>query len=111
MPDASLIRAWLYRLAARDRRDFATPRDAFPFTRAMQKLRNSSLPADPGDLHEKTVSIWIHEFGITMHGYFAGNNPVDTHVIEGAIIENFVLMIAPGDALEIRAKDCQFFAL
>ncbi len=111
IPSAALIRAWHYPLAARERREFATPRDAFPFTRAVQKLRISTLPAGPGDLHKKTVSIWIHEFGITMPVDFASNNPRDIHMMKGAIIENLVLVIAPGDTLDVRAKDCQFFAL
>ena len=112
MPGAALPRAWLYRLALRDSLEFATPRDAFPFTRAVQKLRNRTLPAGIGDLHQKTVSIWIHEFGITvLRDDFASNNPVDTHVMEGVIIENLVLVIAPGDTLEVHAEDCHFFAL
>ena len=103
MAGAALIRAWQYPLAARERREFATPRDAFPFTRAVQKLRISTLPAVPGDLHKKTVSIWIHEFGITILVSFASNNPPDTHTMKGAIIENLVLVIAPGDTLDVRA--------
>jgi len=103
MPGAALPRAWLYRLASRDSLEFATPRDAFPFTRAVQKLRNSTLPAGPGDLHQKTVSIWIHEFGITILVDFASNNPHDIHMMKGAIIENLVLVIAPGDTLDVHA--------
>ena len=111
MPAAALIRAWHYRFAARERREFATPRDAFPFTRAVQKLRISTLPAIPGDLYQKTVSILIHEFGITILADFASTKPNDTYMMKGAIIENLVLVIAPGDTLDVHAIDCQFFAL
>ena len=111
MAGAALIRAWQYPLAARERREFATPRDAFPFTRAVQKLRISTLPAGPGDLHKKTVSIWIHEFGITQPVDFASNNTRDIHMMIGAIIENLVLVIALGNTLDVHAKDCHFFAL
>ena len=69
------MRACRYRLAAAcDWPGFATARDAFPFAGALQKLR-CGLLADLGEIQDNNVSIWIHEFGITMHDHFASHNP------------------------------------
>lgn len=106
MPEAGLERAWGYRLAPQNRPTFAATCDAFPFASTLQKLPSALLRFNTGDLPDNKISIGIHDLEITGLGSFASHNPHDTHAMEGGVIENLVLVIAPRYALEIEAEDC-----
>jgi len=94
--------AWRYGLAASDKPLFASTRDAFPFAGTLQKLPSAFLPFNSA-LPNNKVPIGIHELEIKGLGFFASHKPKDTHGMEGAVIEDLVLVIAPADRLGIPA--------